>query len=131
MSLEKGVVDGTSADFDVLVSRGWGKVVRHANGLNIGSVVFCLNMNKDVYNSLPEDVQATIDELSGDWGVKLFTNFWKEMDIKSWKTWETKFGGQTHYFTQKELDKMDELYKEMRTIERVSGPSTPGKIQET
>lgn len=109
MALEKGVVDGTTGDFDMLVSRKLAGVVHYMHTLSIFILPFHMYMNWDVYNSLSKETRAVIDEMSSDFSPKLFGDFWKKSMMESWNTYEKEFGGQTIYYSQDELDKMDAL----------------------
>jgi TRAP-type C4-dicarboxylate transport system substrate-binding protein len=109
MALEKGVVDGTTGDFDMLVSRKMTAVVPYMHTFSIFILPFYMYMNWDVYNSLPKAVREVIDELSGDFSRKLFADFWTKSMMKSWDAYEKEFGGQTIYYSQEELDKMDAI----------------------
>lgn len=109
MSLERGVVDGITCDYEVLVSRRWGEVVKHCHAFSVLITPFYFVMSLDVYNSFPKDVQEVIDELSGDYSYKLFSEFWVNTQMDSWKRWEKEFGGQTHYYSEEELEKIDAL----------------------
>ncbi len=70
--LQKGVVDGAVYPFEA--NKGWklGEVTDFVTK-NISSAYttsFFVVMNKDKWNSLPEDVQKTIREINVEWAVK-------------------------------------------------------------
>jgi len=68
-ALQKGVVEGTFGPIEVL--KGWkqGEVIDYTTEcFAVGyTTAMYIVMNKDKWNSLPEDVQKTIDELSDFW----------------------------------------------------------------
>ncbi|MDB9822568.1 TRAP transporter substrate-binding protein DctP [Deltaproteobacteria bacterium] len=109
MGVERGVIDGITCDYEVLVSRRWGEVVKRCHAFSVLITPFYFVMSRDAYNSLPKDVQEIIDELSGDYSYELFSEFWVNTQMDSWKRWEKEFGGQTHYYSQEELEKIDAL----------------------
>ncbi len=102
MSLQQGVVDGTTCDFDLLVSRRFGDVIKHMTLVNTAAASFAMVMNKDVYNSLPKDLQKIFDEVSAEYGTKKFNDFWASSQYRSLHTWMEKMGGKVHMLTDNE-----------------------------
>lgn len=107
MSLQQGVIDATSCDFDLLVSRRLGDIVKHVTMLQTTCFVFCVVMNENAYNSLPEDLKAVIDSVSGEYGRNIFKQFWNTLPYNALETWITKMGGQLHILTPKEYEEVD------------------------
>ena len=58
-ALDRGVVDGMQSYHIDTEGYGVFELIKYAtNNLEIGSVAFCLAINEDVFQGLPEDVQA-------------------------------------------------------------------------
>jgi TRAP-type C4-dicarboxylate transport system substrate-binding protein len=70
--LQKGVVDG--AVYPLEANKGWklGEVTRYCTAAFSAAYTtsFFVVMNKDKWNSLPADVQKTIDQINKEWIVK-------------------------------------------------------------
>jgi TRAP-type C4-dicarboxylate transport system substrate-binding protein len=67
-ALSKGVIDGTTIPWEVTTALKVSELVSNHtefDGPAIYNLTFVLAMNKDVYESLPEDLQAVIDAESG------------------------------------------------------------------
>lgn len=81
-SLDKGVIDGVVSDYDTLISRQLAQVTKQVTTVNFCACPFFMVMNLQKWNSLPPDIQKTIDEVSGDNVVDLSDSFFskEEMD---------------------------------------------------
>ena len=64
-SLERGVVDGVVSPYDGIVIFKLNELLKYYTPANFYSLVFWVAMNKDKYNSLPDDVKKVIDANSG------------------------------------------------------------------
>src|SRR5690606_9565294 len=68
-ALSKGVIDGTTIPWQVTISLRTSELVRNhtefAGAHGLYSQTFAVVMNKAAYESLPDDLQAIIDEESG------------------------------------------------------------------
>ncbi len=111
MSLEKGVADGSYADYELLVARKWGEILKHITTGSIEFGSFYMAMNLDKWNSLPADVQKVFEEMSGDYAVKFYGESAANRSLASKKKWEGEMGGTTHYLPAEELAKWDALVK--------------------
>ena len=71
-ALKKGVVEGTFGPMEVL--KGWkqAEVIKYTTECySIGyTTTFFVVMNLDKWNSLPPDVQKTIEQINKEWAVK-------------------------------------------------------------
>jgi TRAP-type C4-dicarboxylate transport system substrate-binding protein len=64
-SLETGVIDGTGISMYLLWEFGWGPIVKYlTKPICVDEMIVNCSMNLDSWNSLPKDVQDTIDDLS-------------------------------------------------------------------
>lgn len=73
LALEKGVIDGCTTDFEMLMSRKLNEVIKHVTtNLYLGHAQFYVMMNQSVWDRLPKDVQKVFDEVTGDWAVDFY-----------------------------------------------------------
>ncbi len=79
-SLQRGVIDGTVFPWDPVNSFRLAEVLGHHLDTRAYTVSFFFVMNQDRYDSLPADVQACIDESSGDALVGRFGDWWDAWD---------------------------------------------------
>lgn len=101
MALEQGVIDGTTADFQLMVARRFGDIVKHITLLALNGGPFYVVMNKDSYDSLPPDLQKVVDDMAAE-GPARFGEFWATDQYNSLQTWLTKMGGTLHLLTPEE-----------------------------
>jgi len=109
MSLEKGVMDGAVVDFELMISRRLGDLIKHITLVNMGSTVFYCVMNPDAYNRLPDELKKVIDDVSGEFAQKLFTGFWDGMEFTSLEKWQKEMGGQLHVLSAEDYAKVDAI----------------------
>lgn len=109
MSMQQGIIDATSCDYDLLVSRRLGDVVKHITLVNTTGMAFVVVMNKDVYDGMPDDLKAVIDSVSGEYGRQLFSDFWNRKQYESLKTWVDSMGGQLHVLSDADYAEADKL----------------------
>jgi TRAP-type C4-dicarboxylate transport system substrate-binding protein len=63
-SLETGVIDGTGISMYLLWEFGWGPIVKYlTKPICVDEMLVNCSMNWDTWNSLPKDVQDTIDDM--------------------------------------------------------------------
>jgi TRAP-type C4-dicarboxylate transport system substrate-binding protein len=75
-ALERGVVDGTILPYEASKAFKLAEVTKHVVGVGIYTATQFTIMNLDKYNSLPPDLRAVIDELSGAWGAEFSGAVW-------------------------------------------------------
>lgn len=92
-ALEQGVIEGTSLSPELLVSRRYGDPIKYVTELSLQNTLFYCVMNEDVYNALPEDLRAVLDEVSGEFANRAFATYWANADIDAMKTWLADMGG--------------------------------------
>ncbi|MBV1867736.1 MAG: TRAP transporter substrate-binding protein [Marinosulfonomonas sp.] len=80
-SIQKGVLDGTLFPWDPVNSFKLFEVLDYHLDAGVYSVSFYFAMNQKKYDSLPEDVRAVIDEMSGDALVAKFGPWWDAWDV--------------------------------------------------
>jgi TRAP-type C4-dicarboxylate transport system substrate-binding protein len=91
-SLEKGVLDGTDASWEAILSFRFFEVVKYYTIASLSSTNFSLVMNKEKWESLPKDVQAAISSVSGLEGSKFFGKNWYDT-VEASAIAEIKKGG--------------------------------------
>jgi TRAP-type transport system periplasmic protein len=68
-AMERGVVDGTFTTIDVLDVFGLHSVCDEVTRVGVSAFGFCVIMNKDVWNGLPDDVKAIFTKNAEKWGM--------------------------------------------------------------
>lgn len=109
MSLQQGIIDGCMVDFNMMVSRRLGDVLKHVTLLSIAGGDFYCCMNQDTYDSLPEDLQKIIDELSGDYATELLTRYWERDQYTCLETWKKEMGGAIHMLSEEDYARVRKL----------------------
>jgi TRAP-type C4-dicarboxylate transport system substrate-binding protein len=64
MMLERGTLDGNITGSDNVIARSLYEVINYGNTNVFGGGGFVFIMNKDFWNSLPSDIQKTIDDIN-------------------------------------------------------------------
>ena len=80
-ALSRGVVDASLAPQESLSSWKWGEVVKYTTedfGASYSTGMFVV-MNKEKWNSLPPDIQKTIEKLNEEW-IEKSGKGWDEID---------------------------------------------------
>ena len=106
-SIQQGVIDAATVDYDLLVSRRLGDVIKHVTAVQTTCFVFCVMMNQDVYDNMPEELRAVIDSVSGEYGGQVFSQFWNTLPYQSLDIWMEKMGGKLHVLTDEEYAEID------------------------
>lgn len=110
-ALSKGVVDGSLAPFETLKTWKWGELV-NSTTLDYGSsysTAFFVVMNKDKWNSLPKDVQATIEKVNAEW-IEKTGKMWDEID-KGGRDFAEKLGSKVISLSKEEDAKWAKLVR--------------------
>lgn len=82
-ALSRGVADGLMAAYEALEGFRIGELTKFSteNFATSYTACFVMVMNKDTWNSIPPDVQKTIDELSVEYADK-YAVMWDEINVK-------------------------------------------------
>lgn len=128
-SLQQGVIDALTCDYDLLVSRRFGEVVKHVTAVNTTCFVFGMMMNEAVYNDLPDDLKKVVDEVSGEFAGQVFSNFWTTLPYESLDTWLKDMGGTLHVLSDEEYAEIDRRIAPVRKewIDIVTRAGYPGE----
>jgi TRAP-type C4-dicarboxylate transport system substrate-binding protein len=91
-ALNRGMVEGSMAPMESLEGWKWGEVVKfttesHGSAYSTG---FFVVMNKEKWNALPADIQATLEKINAEWVGKA-GKVWDDID-KSGKEFSLKLG---------------------------------------
>ncbi len=80
-ALSRGVVDGSLAPMEALEGWKWGEVVRSTTFSRAVAYTtgFFVVMNKEKWNSLPVDIQKTIEKVNQEW-IDKTGQVWDEID---------------------------------------------------
>lgn len=81
-SLQKGVIDGVVTTWDLVGAIRANEILKYHTDARAYVAAFHVLMNKGKYESLPEDVRAAIDALSGDALVAKFGEWWDKWDAR-------------------------------------------------
>ncbi|SMF13355.1 TRAP-type C4-dicarboxylate transport system, substrate-binding protein [Tistlia consotensis] len=79
-ALQKGVIDGTVFPWDPVKSFRLAEVLKYHLDARVYTVSFFFVMNQKRYDSLPDDVRACVDKLSGDNLIPKFGPWWDKWD---------------------------------------------------
>ncbi len=77
---EKGVIDGSLMNYELLSSRRMGEVTKSMTRVPLVTDAFFMVMNLDAWNSLSPEHKAVIESLSGDFAVDLAGKVWDMND---------------------------------------------------
>jgi len=109
MGAEKGVIEAAIGSWSLFLSRNWGDVFKYYTPLSINQSTFYFVMNKDKWNSLPEDIQQIFEKYTGAYAADMYGQVWLQEELESKEVWEKEMGGTTVYFSEEELVKADAL----------------------
>jgi TRAP-type C4-dicarboxylate transport system substrate-binding protein len=79
-AMERGVVDGTILPYEASKAFKLSEVTKYVVRVGIYTATQFTIMNLDKYNSLPPDLRAVIDELSGAWGAEFTGAAWDKAE---------------------------------------------------
>lgn len=129
MSLQQGIIDGCMVDFNMMVSRRLGDVLKHVTLLSIAGGDFYCCMNQDTYDAMPDDLKKIIDELSGEYADKLFTGYWEGDQYSCLETWKKEMGGTIHMLSDEDYARARERMgaSETQWVEELNANGLPGE----
>jgi TRAP-type transport system periplasmic protein len=85
-AVQKGVVDGLMSPVETMKGWKFAEVTKYTT-LNYGSaysMAFFVVMNKQKWNALPKDIQATIQKVNEEW-IEKTGKTWDEIDKVGWE----------------------------------------------
>lgn len=127
MAIERGVVDGAGANYELMKSRNYGEVLKHVTNFSLNYGAFYMVMNKDVWKRLPADIQEVFEEESGDKAVRLHGEAALNSDLAAKKLFETEMGGTSYYLSEDDLAELDSIILPLieKDIERLEKQGYP------
>ena len=112
-SLQTGVIVGNISSREVLKDLKLAETEKYITDYPLTVTTFVAVMNKDVWNSLPKDVQAVIDELSPEMAV--FAGDYLDKHVQEALDWSQKqYGLKTLSLTPEEKKRWDEILKPLQ-----------------
>ena len=108
---EKGVIDGAVLVYEAIQMQNLQEVLKHYLEANVSSGAFALFMNKQVWDSLPPDIQKIFDEESGDKASQLIGKGGCDDHKEKLKDDIRKAGGQFYQLDAAEFAKWQEKAK--------------------
>jgi len=76
LAFEKGVIDGFISDWAVVDAFKWYEVINYYTTVALNNNCYWIVMNKEVWNSMPPDVQNQIMSVSGKAGATFIGGVW-------------------------------------------------------
>jgi TRAP-type C4-dicarboxylate transport system substrate-binding protein len=128
-ALQKGVVEATASPIETL--KGWkqAEVIKYTTECYIIGYTtgFYVMMNKEKWNSLPEDVQKVFDEVSAEWIAK-HAEAWQVIDVEGRK-YTLSLGNKIIPLSKEESARWAEAVKPVidEWIKGAEGKGLPGK----
>lgn len=125
-ALQTGVVKGMVTSREGLLDFKFAESVKYVTDYPLTINTFVAVMNKDVWNSLPQDVQKVIDELSGE--MTQFTGEYLDNHVKEAIDWSQKEHG-LQFVELKDKDIWDQKLKAMQDkyVDELAGKGLPAK----
>lgn len=108
MSLDKRVIDGMTISWGPVLMTKTTELVKYVTYPGWGTVVNAVVMNKDTWNKLPADIQAIIDDMSFEYGVKAAGGY-DAYCTEAERIFDEN-GGQRVRWTPEALDEIDALF---------------------
>jgi TRAP-type C4-dicarboxylate transport system substrate-binding protein len=127
-SLERGVVDGVTMPYDGIVIFKLNELLKYYTPANFYSMVFWVAMNKNRYESLPDDVRTVIDENSGLVLSQIHSRSF-DQTYASMKQVCIKTGMQEVPFPDEEIQKLVTITEPLKAkwVKEMDAKGLPGK----
>jgi TRAP-type C4-dicarboxylate transport system substrate-binding protein len=107
-ALQTGIIDGYVSSREVLMDMKLGEMVKYSTDYPLTVTSFVAVMNKNVWNSLPEDVQKVIDDLNTE--MASYTGEYLDQHVQKSLDWsKEKEGFETVSLSNEEKTKWDEI----------------------
>jgi len=74
-NLERGIIDGQSIPMEAMVAFKLVEIVKYVTRVNAGGATFLVAMSSKTWNSLPPDIQKTIEDM-GPWAEGIQAKAW-------------------------------------------------------
>ena len=127
-ALETGIIEGNISSREVLKDLKLAESVKYVTDYPLTITSFVAVMNKDKWNTLPDDVKKVIEELSNE--MSEFTGKYLDKHVKESIQWsEDEEGLNVVSITEQEKKKWDELVGDMQeeAVEEAEKKGLPAK----
>ncbi|MCG7335870.1 TRAP transporter substrate-binding protein [Sporosarcina sp. ACRSM] len=127
-SLQTGVIDGYITSRETLKDFHLGEMIGHITDYPLHVNTFVAVMNKETWDSLPEDVQAIIDELGEE--MAIFTGEYHDTNVQESIEWsQTEHGTKIISLSEEERKKWDEIISPIQNeyVEKLEKEGYPAK----
>ena len=127
-ALERGVVDGTIAPWEAVKTWGLDEVLKYATVRNFYSTTMFVVMNEDEFNSLNDEDQTLLQDLTGEAMVKTTGETFDQFGKEAVEQAEEK-GIEIYELSDAELEEWSEFINPTieNWIENVEGKGLPGQ----
>jgi TRAP-type C4-dicarboxylate transport system substrate-binding protein len=128
-ALQTGVQEGSGASWYLLWEFGWGSIMKYAAmPISVDEMLVNLSMNLDKWNSLPKEVQDTINGMQ-EWAINFQDAAVVKNAIESPPKAQADFGIETYTLPQSEIDKMAEISAGVRAeyVKSLEAAGLPGQ----
>ena len=127
-ALERGVVDGTIAPWEAVKTWGLDEVLKYATVGNFYSTTMFVVMNEDEFNSLNDEDQTLLQDLTGEAMVKTTGETFDQFGKEAVEQAEEK-GIEIYELSDAELEEWSEFINPTieNWIENVEGKGLPGQ----
>lgn len=127
-AIQKGVVKGNVSSMEILKDFNFAAYLPYATEANLFVVSFAVVMNKDKWNSLPDDVKKVLDDLrreQAEWTGRYVDNHVQE--ALKWS--KEKYNHQLFKFSEADMKEIERLTKPMIDdyIKKVNAMGLPGE----
>lgn len=129
LALDKGVIDGCFADFEILTSRRFYEVTKYiTTNLYMNHTPFWVVMNQGVWDGLPGEIRKAFEELTGDWAVEFYGSTRDKEEIEAAKVAVEK-GMELIELPESELAKVKKLIEPVKAAyaNELEAKGLPGK----
>jgi TRAP-type C4-dicarboxylate transport system substrate-binding protein len=127
-AIQKGIVKGNVSSMEILKDFNFASYLPYATEANLFVVSFAVVMNKDKWNSLPEDVKKVIDGLTREQAE--WTGAYVDDHVKEALEWsKKKYGHQVIRLSDADQGEISRLTKPMIDdyVKKVTSQGLPGK----
>ncbi len=115
LALDKGVIDGCFADYEILASRRFYEVSKYlTTNLYMNHTPFYIIMNQDVWDRLPDDIRKVFEKYTGDWAVEYYGTIRDKEELEAKRVAAEK-GMEFIELSPAELQKARDLVAPVRT----------------
>lgn len=131
-SLQTGIIDGSISSREVLLDLKLAETIKYTTDYPLAINTFVAVMNKDVWESLPPDVQQVIDDLSLEMAV--FTGKYMDRHVQEALQWSQEEQGlEIISLIPAEKSRWDEIVKPLQDdlVKELEGKGLPAEEYQT